>query len=210
MGSLAFILLILESMRITQKQLREKLETLYNRYNQRAFVDPDPLLFLYDYPDLRDREIVGLIASCLAYGRVEMIMKTVRSVLKELGPSPYRFVMDTHAEAVEHIFKGFKYRFATDAHLTVLLMGIQGILAEYGTLAACFAAGQEEENGGLDQLYQAVAGAGDVGHLLADPKKTSACKRSIPPVRHHTVQEQRLRRAFRVPSGLLGFHWWIS
>ena len=72
---MASILLILTNMRIKQKQLREKLDILYDRYNQREFVDPDPLLFLYDYPDLRDREIVGLIASCLAYGRVEMIMK---------------------------------------------------------------------------------------------------------------------------------------
>ncbi len=175
---MAFILLMLSSMRIKQKQLRAKLDTLYDRYNKRAFVDPDPLFFLYDYPDLRDREIVGLIASCLAYGRVEMIMKTVGAVLKEFKPSPYEFIKGMDAGRVERIFKGFKYRFATDAHLTALLMGIQGILTDYGSLAACFAAGQGEESGGLDRIYQEIAGAGNVGHLLADPKKTSACKRS--------------------------------
>jgi uncharacterized protein (TIGR02757 family) len=158
--------------------LREKLDNLYARYNQRAFVDPDPLLFLYGYPDLRDREIVGLIASCLAYGRVEMIMKTVGAVLKELGPSPYGFLMETDAEKVGRIFKGFKYRFAADVHLAALLTGVQGIMRDYGSLAACFAAGQGEERRGLNSIYQAVSRAGNVGHLLADPKKTSACKRS--------------------------------
>ncbi|MCG8633358.1 MAG: TIGR02757 family protein [Desulfobacterales bacterium] len=175
---MASILLILTNMRIKQKQLREKLDILYDRYNQREFVDPDPLLFLYDYPDLRDREIVGLIASCLAYGRVEMIMKTVGAVLTGLGPSPYGFIMDADAATVRRAFKGFKYRFATDLHLTALLTGIQGILKEYGSLAACFGAGQGEKGGGLGRIYKAVAGTGDVGHLLADPEKTSACKRS--------------------------------
>ena len=49
-----------------QNKLKEKLDELYLAYNKRIYVDPDPLLFLYDYPDVRDREIAGLIAACLA------------------------------------------------------------------------------------------------------------------------------------------------
>ncbi len=43
--------------------LRETLEDLYARYNRREFVHPDPLEFLYAYPDLRDREVAGLVAA---------------------------------------------------------------------------------------------------------------------------------------------------
>jgi hypothetical protein len=70
------------------------LEALYKRYNRRAFVHPDPLEFLYDYPAVEDREIVGLIAASLAYGRVAQILKSVSSVLARM-PSPARFVRTT-------------------------------------------------------------------------------------------------------------------
>ncbi|MEH0018310.1 MAG: TIGR02757 family protein [Desulfobacter sp.] len=168
-------------MRIKRETLRTKLDILYDRYNKRAFVDPDPLLFLYDYPDLGDREVAGLVAACLAYGRVELIMKTVRAVLGPLGPSPREFIMNTEMSEIRGIFKGFKYRFATQDHLVALLMGIRDILGAQGSLAACFNAGVAEEGtvcGGLARIHEAVSGAGHVGHLLADPGKTSACKRS--------------------------------
>jgi hypothetical protein len=41
------------------------LQRLYRKYNRRCYVDPDPLVFLYRYRDIRDREIAGLIASSL-------------------------------------------------------------------------------------------------------------------------------------------------
>jgi uncharacterized protein (TIGR02757 family) len=141
-------------------------------------VDPDPLLFLYDYPDVKDREIAGLIASCLAYGRVGMIMKTVGNVLGQLGPAPYDFLDQARADDYKTRFKGFKYRFATENHLCGLLTGIQSVLREYGSLADCFANDADSVTEGLTRLYHAICRKGDVGHLLADPVKNSACKRS--------------------------------
>jgi uncharacterized protein (TIGR02757 family) len=166
-------------------KLKQKLDTLYDQYNKRSYVDPDPLLFLYDYPAVRDREIAGLVASCLAYGRVAMIMRTVGAVLGTMGDSPYRFVSNTTPHELDQLFKGFRYRFASQSHLTALLMGIQGILREFGSIEACFVSGvsdkgkkQGDLSQGLGGIYRSVAEAGNPGHLLADPFKTSACKRS--------------------------------
>ncbi len=64
------------------------LNGLYDRYNRRDYVRPDPIELIYPYGDLRDREIAGLIAACLAYGRVQQILKSVSSVLNAMGPSP--------------------------------------------------------------------------------------------------------------------------
>ena len=60
---------------MTAKTYAQNLCELYETYNHREFVHPDPLEFLYDYQDLRDREIVGLVASSLAYGGVRQILK---------------------------------------------------------------------------------------------------------------------------------------
>ncbi|MBU0990145.1 MAG: DUF2400 family protein [Pseudomonadota bacterium] len=72
--------------------VKASLDQLYHRYDSRDWVHPDPLEYLYNYPDLRDRETAGIIASSLAYGRVAYILKSVSSVLRELGPSPHGFL----------------------------------------------------------------------------------------------------------------------
>ncbi len=68
------------------------LDDIYRKYNRRDFVHPDPLELLYKYKEIRDREIAGLIASALAYGRVAQILKSVASVLDTMGESPYLFL----------------------------------------------------------------------------------------------------------------------
>lgn len=168
-------------MKQTRDKLKTKLDILYDRYNHREYVDPDPLFFLYDYPDIRDREVAGLVAACLAYGRVELIMKTVGKVLKAMGPRPLQFILERDRIALAGIYAGFKYRFATEAHLVSLMSGIRGIIERHGSLAGCFAEGVKAGGrlpDGLDRIYREIAAAGNVGHLMADPRKTSACKRS--------------------------------
>ena len=71
---------------------KNTLEDLYNRYNDRRYVHPDPLEFLYNYEDINQREVAGIIASSLAYGQVKQILKSVSSVLDVLGPNPARFL----------------------------------------------------------------------------------------------------------------------
>ncbi len=56
---------------------RTKLEELYEKYNDKKYIHPDPLEFLYNYEGNLDREVVGLIASSLAYGKVTQILKSV-------------------------------------------------------------------------------------------------------------------------------------
>ena len=67
---------------------KDRLDALYRKYNRREFVHPDPLEFLYPYKKLCDREIVALVASSLAYGKVAQILKSVSCVLEQMTPSP--------------------------------------------------------------------------------------------------------------------------
>jgi len=162
--------------------LKEKLDCLYSIYNQRQFVNPDPLVFLYDYEDKKDREIVGLIASCLAYGRVEMILKIVGHVLGKTSPSPYAYILGRTRKDMAKDFQGFKYRFADEAHLVNLLWGIRQVLDEFSSLENCFYQGWSKEHKtvleGLAFLSRQLGRGHEIGHLLADPEKKSACKRS--------------------------------
>jgi uncharacterized protein (TIGR02757 family) len=121
--------------------LKEELDKLYLTYNYRKFVHPDPLEFLYNYENIEDREIAGLIASSLAYGRVAQILKSVSAVLDKMDPSPYLFIKESMPDSFINYFGKFKHRFTTAYELCCLLKGVKSALEKYGSLNNCFLGG---------------------------------------------------------------------
>jgi uncharacterized protein (TIGR02757 family) len=158
---------------------KAELDGLYRRYNRRQYVHPDPLEFLYRYPDLRDREIVGLIASSLAYGRVAQILKSVEAVLKHMGRSPAAFLRKSSSAQLARTFRGFKHRFTTDVELVSLLSGMKCVAEEYGSLNGCFLAGYNiGDESILPALAKFTAKLKCCGnYLIPVPESGSACKR---------------------------------
>ena len=110
-------------------------------------------------------------------------MKIVESILKKLGSNPFDFLMDQTKKDIANNFKGFKYRFANETHLTNLLWGIRKVLNGFNSLENCYYSGWSPEDDtvlpGLTFLSEQITENKEVGHLLADPKKKSACKRSL-------------------------------
>lgn len=168
---------------MNEHDLKDLLETLYDTYNRKTYLHPDPLEFLHRYADRRDREIVGLVAACLAYGRVQQILKSVSFVLSVMGPSPFAYLKTVPVSAIDSHFRSFRHRFAGCNQIAALLRGIKGILTRQGSLYACFREGVKNNEptllNGLSRFVDQIsAGAGcSPGHLLPLPERGSACKR---------------------------------
>lgn len=164
------------------KRYEENLCTLYEQYHRRELVHPDPLEFLYDYPDLRDREIVALIASSLAYGNVKQILKSVSSVLDRTA-TPYRFLTGSSKESLIETFRSFKHRFTTGEELAVMLFAVKTILERHGSLQECFVRGLALEDETIIPALSAFVKElssvfqGRPRSLLPSPDRGSACKR---------------------------------
>lgn len=159
------------------------LEALYRKYNRRKFVHPDPLEFLYAYPDLYDREIVALVVSTLAYGRVEQILKSGSWVLKQMGKSPQKFLLSTSSTDIKKIMRPFRHRFTTGNDLSALLIGSRKAILKYGSLYECFLNGYRREDSDLSlalvDFQKEITGSyhRKGAELLPDPSLLSACKR---------------------------------
>jgi len=147
---------------------RELLDRLYAKYNKRRYVHPDPLEFLYNYDDLKDREIAGLIASGLAYGRVQQILKSVSTVLNIMD-SPFEFVRSVTPVQMKKFFRTFKHRFTTGDELVDLLSGIKNTLDKYGSLEHCFIEGYSDYD---ESVYNALLGF--TAKVLGDPNKRNS------------------------------------
>ncbi len=171
-------------------ELRDVLERLYAKYNHRRLVAPDPLQFLYRYSEPADVEIVALLASGLAYGRVQQIEKSLSRLFKRMGGSPSTFVreFDSHKRAK---LKDFKHRFTAGDDISNLLELLRDVYERFGSIEQFFVQGLDEGDANIipaltkfcDSLCAMYAerhnGTQSSGlkYLLPSPARGSACKR---------------------------------
>ena len=164
---------------------RRTLERLYRTLNRREFVHPDPLEFLYVYDDPDDREVAGLIASTLAYGRVRQILKSVSNALERVGPHPAAFVRSSSQDSLRRAFEGFKHRFTTGEDLCRMLDGVRTVVGNHGTLGDFFSTLLRPEDETVlpaltifvGSIAEASAGEPLGTCPLSAPERGSACKR---------------------------------
>lgn len=175
-------------------RLKDFLDQLYRTFDIQSF-SPDPLEIVRRFEDPRDREIVGIIASSLAYGRVERILFSVERVLSVMGGSPYAFVMQFNPVRDTERFEGFVHRFNRGVDIACLLFFLRQAVDLYGSLETMFADGYYEEDRdtgkaiarfvgrflGYDcsPLYREGVLPADAGvrFFLPSPADGSACKR---------------------------------
>lgn len=159
---------------------RRVFESIYVDNNKREYVAPDPLQFLYRYERPEDKEVVGLIASSLAYGKVAQILKSVENVLAVLGPSPSAYLRAASRDELEAKLGSFVHRFTDGAELTDFLSCIKLALERYGSLEELFlSCGQDDMWLAADSFISALMQCGTRGNsfLLPRPSRGSACKR---------------------------------
>jgi uncharacterized protein (TIGR02757 family) len=158
-------------------------------------VDPDPLQFVRRQGADPDREVVGLLASALAYGNVRQIKASIDAVLRTLGPAPARAVRALDPRASALALSAFKHRFNDGRDLACLLFFMRQMLERSGSIEAFFLAGDDPRapdvqpglssftaralalsHGGLYGRGGLPSGAG-VRFFFPSPEDGSACKR---------------------------------
>ena len=147
------------------------LEKTYRDWNRPEFIHPDPLEFVWRYKKNADREVVGLIAACLAYGNVNQILKSVEKALAPMGKSPAAWLKRTPPAEIKKALAGFKHRFTTGAEMAVFLINIKDALKLHGSLEKLFLAGYRREEPTVElALYRFI-----------DAFNTRACAPTLTP-----------------------------
>jgi uncharacterized protein (TIGR02757 family) len=175
-------------------ELRRRLDALYLQYDHR-FVDPDPQQFVRAHEDAADREVVGLIASSLAYGNVVQIKRSIGVALEALGPSPVEAIRRLDPSAMARRLSSFKHRFNDGRDVACLLFFMRQMIEASGSIEGFFAAGDDPgaadvepglasfaartlalDHGGLYGRGRLPRKAG-VRFFFPSPESGSACKR---------------------------------
>lgn len=116
--------------------LKSRLDSLCERYDSASALALDPLAVPLAYADPADREAAAFVAAHLAYGRVEPMLRAIRSALAPLGPAPAQWVRDQPAprarKALAQALKAWRWRFHTGDDLAAWLLAWKRLDAESG------------------------------------------------------------------------------
>jgi uncharacterized protein (TIGR02757 family) len=121
-----------------------RLDDLYRTFDHvDSTTDPVHIVRRYAAPD--DREVVGFCAAALAFGRVASVLQSVESLLDVMGPHPAAFVRSfepvRHSKRIEPLV----HRWIRGRDLVALLLILQRMLRESGSIEAFFVAGDDPE-----------------------------------------------------------------
>jgi len=147
-------------------RLKAPLERLYREADWASRTDRDAIRYPLRYPDPADREVVALLAACMAYGRVDLFGPWVDWALARMGDSPHRFILGFDVAKHARLFEGFHYRFNRPRDLVAFCMSTQRLLIAHGSLGAFFAAGFSPGDDGVGPALERFVD-GFLGHDLS-------------------------------------------
>jgi uncharacterized protein (TIGR02757 family) len=165
-------------------RLTAHLERLYRRTDQAARLRSDPVRFVHRYETTEDREVAGLIAAALAFGRVGAFGPVVSQILDTAdtfgGPRAW---VNAGAPNISQ-----QYRWIRSADLTVWLQGVDKALAGRPVADLFFPASSarqsiEQASAGIREGVEAVTQrpwsqqTRGVCFLVPSPVSGSGCKR---------------------------------
>lgn len=174
---------------VSDPDLKAYLDRLVARYERPAFVADDPVAFPHAFDAPEDREVIGLFAALLAWGRRSVVLNKLSELLARMDHHPYRFVRDFRPAQADKL-AGFRHRTFGSADAVGLVLALQAALDAYGSLGRLFALHLPPESehigpalqGFSDTLLTIGPGAPRAKHLPR-PSTGSACKRAAMYVR---------------------------
>jgi uncharacterized protein (TIGR02757 family) len=128
--------------RVGVPELGPRLEDLYRTFDHvTSATDPVHIVRRYTAPE--DREIVGFCAAALAFGRVASVLNSIETLLAAMGSHPASFVRSFNAERDRAAIDPVVHRWIRGRDLVALLLVLQRMLREAGSIERFFVAGDD-------------------------------------------------------------------
>jgi len=120
------------------RRLKIFLEELYDPHLLKTYIKDDPIEFPHLYQDAEDIEIAGLIASSLAFGRVDLFKPVIRKVLSLSEGGLYEYVVNFDPVKDVKYFDTLYYRMCRGRDMACLIWMLSVAVRRYGTLGNLF------------------------------------------------------------------------
>jgi uncharacterized protein (TIGR02757 family) len=172
--------------RAADPALRAYLDGLVVRFEDPAFIAPDPIAIPHGFDDPRDRAMIGLFAALLAWGQRVTIQNKLAELCERMHFAPHRFVRDFQPARDASALEDFGHRTFKPSDAVALVTALSASLKVFGSLERSFSRHMRPE---FENVGPAIQGFSEsvlsivpdtparLRKHLARPLAGSACKR---------------------------------
>ena len=169
--------------RMKAAELKEFLDEKHLLYNNRKFIETDPVSIPHLFSKKEDIEIAGFFAATIAWGQRSTILRNARRLMQLMDDDPHNFVLN-FTKKDQLTFSKFVHRTFQEDDCLFYLKSLQQVYRKQGGLSQIFQPSGVKNN---LQVKDAIRNARDlflaVPHLkrsekhFSDPATGSAAKR---------------------------------
>jgi len=129
-------------MNMSDFNIKKFLDKKVKEYNQPNFIPNDPICIPHLFTQKQDIEIMGFIASILAWGQRKTIINKCKELIERMDGRPYDFIMNHKEEDLKSLL-GFKHRTFNDTDLLYFVSFFRFHYQRFPSLEDAFLLGQE-------------------------------------------------------------------
>ena len=161
---------------------KTELDKLVEKYENKTFIESDPIQIPHRYKDKEDIEIVAFISALFAYGSRKVFIPKLDELFSKMGKKPLEYIKNGEFSNLIN----FNYRFAKENDVIEILKILSKLYNSNETIQTLFRYGYEQKSDikGMLQVvtdYFYLNSTDNVGEgfyfMLANPKNNSAMKR---------------------------------
>ncbi|MGJ1236100.1 MULTISPECIES: TIGR02757 family protein [Sphingobacterium] len=122
--------------------LKDFLDKKVDEYNQPGFIPNDPISIPHQFSRKQDIEIMGFLASIMAWGQRKTIINKCNELVARMDGSPYDYIVN-HQEQDLKTLLGFKHRTFNDTDILYFVSFFKHHYTHFESLEDAFLVGQE-------------------------------------------------------------------
>lgn len=116
------------------KRLKNILEKAHEDFLLNNEIIADALEPALKFQNPTDKEFVSFICSILAYGRIVQVKRNIHALVDPMGENPVTWLLKQNEASLKAHVKDWKHRFNTSHDILIMLLVLQKIYSEHGSI----------------------------------------------------------------------------
>ena len=165
---------------LNNNELKEFLDSKYIQYNQKKFIESDPIQVPHKFTSKEDIEISSFLTATIAWGKRKTIIKNSFKMMDLLDNSPYDYIINSTVKEIDKL--NVKHRTFNEIDFRYFIKQLKYIYINHGNLENIFF--DNIENNSLHKSIHVFKSLFFKNNFplrttkhISDPYKGSACKR---------------------------------
>ncbi len=168
-------------MELSKKDLKDFLDLKVETYNNKKFVESDPIQIPHSYSKKEDIEIAGFLSATIAWGSRSMIIKNSKKMMEIMENTPYDFVLNHSKKELKSI-NSFVHRTFNSIDFQYFITSLQNIYKNHKGLESMLKPTKNDTNyqnsiANFKAIFFELPHQVRTEKHISNPLKNSAAKR---------------------------------